>query len=68
MNLSKVADPKSESASKYLQGRKCYILIRIVRKFLVHTAQPLGQEGPALLWGSLERTLLSSHLHTAQKL
>ncbi|TRZ20966.1 hypothetical protein HGM15179_006147 [Zosterops borbonicus] len=32
MNLSKVADPKSECASKYLQGRKCYILIRIVRE------------------------------------
>ncbi|XP_066187276.1 uncharacterized protein C22orf15 homolog [Sylvia atricapilla] len=32
MNLSKVENPASEYASKYLQGRKCYILIRVVRE------------------------------------
>ncbi|KAL2298615.1 hypothetical protein Nmel_015619 [Mimus melanotis] len=32
MNLSKVEDPVSEYASKYLQGRQCYILIRVVRE------------------------------------
>lgn len=37
MNLSKVEDPASEYASKHLQGRQRYILIRVVRKF--HTTQ-----------------------------
>ncbi|XP_039937017.2 uncharacterized protein C22orf15 homolog isoform X1 [Hirundo rustica] len=32
MNLSKVEDPASEYASKYLQGRQRYILIRVVRE------------------------------------
>ncbi|XP_023793494.1 uncharacterized protein C22orf15 homolog isoform X2 [Cyanistes caeruleus] len=32
MNLSKVGDPASEYASKYLQGRQRYILIRVVRE------------------------------------
>ncbi|XP_036249319.1 uncharacterized protein C22orf15 homolog [Molothrus aeneus] len=32
MNLSKVEDPASEYASKYLQGRQRYILIRAVRE------------------------------------
>ncbi|XP_032931847.1 uncharacterized protein C22orf15 homolog [Catharus ustulatus] len=32
MNLSKVEDPATEYASKYLQGRQCYILIRAVRE------------------------------------
>ncbi|KAM4890851.1 uncharacterized protein C22orf15 homolog, partial [Sylvia borin] len=32
MNLSKVENPASVYASKYLQGRKCYILIRVVRE------------------------------------
>ncbi|XP_066055907.1 uncharacterized protein C22orf15 homolog [Chamaea fasciata] len=32
MNLSKVENPASEYASKYLQGRQCYILIRVVRE------------------------------------
>ncbi|KAM6340321.1 uncharacterized protein C22orf15 homolog [Alca torda] len=31
MNLSKVENPASEFASKYLQERKCYILIRVIR-------------------------------------
>lgn len=65
MNLSKVEDPVSEYASKYLQGRQCYILIRVVRKH--STAQPLGQQGSALGEGGLERALFSSHLDTAQK-
>ncbi|XP_053815419.1 uncharacterized protein C22orf15 homolog isoform X3 [Vidua chalybeata] len=32
MNLSKVEDPASEYASKYLQGRQRYILVRAVRE------------------------------------
>ncbi|XP_014799472.1 PREDICTED: uncharacterized protein C22orf15 homolog [Calidris pugnax] len=32
MNLSKVENPASEFASKYLQERKRYILIRVVRR------------------------------------
>ncbi|XP_063272332.1 uncharacterized protein C22orf15 homolog isoform X2 [Prinia subflava] len=32
MNLSKVENPASEYASKYLQGRQRYILIRVVRE------------------------------------
>ncbi|XP_050836687.1 uncharacterized protein C22orf15 homolog [Serinus canaria] len=32
MNLSKVEDPASEYASKHLQGRQRYILIRAVRE------------------------------------
>ncbi|KAM7034237.1 uncharacterized protein C22orf15 homolog isoform 2-T2 [Acridotheres tristis] len=32
MNLSKVEDPASDYASKYLQGRQHYILIRVVRE------------------------------------
>ncbi|XP_009891538.1 PREDICTED: uncharacterized protein C22orf15 homolog [Charadrius vociferus] len=31
MNLSKAENPASEFASKYLQERKCYILIRVIR-------------------------------------
>lgn len=34
MNLSKVEDPASEYASKYLQGRQRYILVRAVRESL----------------------------------
>lgn len=68
MNLSKVEDPASEYASKYLQGRQRYILIRAVREFLVQKHSPApGQEGPALGTG-LGRDLFSSHLDTAQKL
>lgn len=39
MNLSKVENPASEFASKYLQERKRYVLIRVIRKFLSETAQ-----------------------------
>lgn len=39
MNLSKVEDPASEYASKYLWGRQHYIFIRVVCQFLVQTAQ-----------------------------
>lgn len=64
MNLSKVEDPASEYASKYLQGRQCYILIRVVREFLVQTAQLSLWARRGLLWGEggLQRALFSSHL------
>ncbi|CAM9542112.1 unnamed protein product [Bubo scandiacus] len=38
MNLSKVENPASEFASKYLQERECYIL-RVIPKLLIETAQ-----------------------------
>lgn len=64
MNLSKVEDPATEYASKYLQGRQCYILIRAVREFLVQTAQLSLWARRGLLWGEggLQRALFSSHL------
>lgn len=52
MNLSKVEDPASEYASKYLQGRQRYILVRVVRKFLVQMAQLSLWGRKGLLWGS----------------
>lgn len=47
MNLSKVEDPASEYASKYLQGRQRYILVRAARESCA--ASP----GQGLLWGQL---------------
>uniref|UniRef100_A0A452J7X1 Uncharacterized protein n=1 Tax=Gopherus agassizii TaxID=38772 RepID=A0A452J7X1_9SAUR len=39
MNLSEVKSPASELASKYLQERQHYILIRVIRKLLAKTLQ-----------------------------
>ncbi|XP_071301786.1 uncharacterized protein C22orf15 homolog isoform X3 [Agelaius tricolor] len=59
MNLSKVEDPASEYASKYLQGRQRYILIRAVREenseaiCYESLLEDLGKhypELPGLLW------------------
>lgn len=52
MNLSKVENPASELASKYLQERKRYILIRVIRKFLSETAQFSLWTKKGLLWGA----------------
>ncbi|PKU30088.1 hypothetical protein llap_19609 [Limosa lapponica baueri] len=51
MNLSKVENPASEFASKYLQERKRYILIRVVRKFLGGTPEFRLCSKEGLLWG-----------------
>ncbi|XP_056360387.1 uncharacterized protein C22orf15 homolog [Oenanthe melanoleuca] len=79
MNLSKVENPASEYASKYLQGRQRYILIRVVRENSENSSyesllEDLGKHYPDLpdqleqLSGRIQQTnqRRKSSLSTAQ--
>ncbi|XP_024051312.2 LOW QUALITY PROTEIN: uncharacterized protein C22orf15 homolog [Terrapene carolina triunguis] len=58
MNLSEVESPASDLASKYLQERQCYILIRVIR----------GEGSESIYYESLLENLGKHHPELAERL
>uniref|UniRef100_A0A8C3F581 Uncharacterized protein n=1 Tax=Chrysemys picta bellii TaxID=8478 RepID=A0A8C3F581_CHRPI len=70
MNLSEVESPASELASKYLQERQCYILIRVIRgegsesTYYESLLENLGKHHPELAGESWAPSTSNHHRET----